>query len=540
VFDVVVRNGKVVDGTGNPWFYGDIGIAGNRIAAIQPRLEAEAAIEIDATNMYVSPGFVDIHSHSDLTLIVDSAADSKVRQGVTTDVSGNCGNSGAPLAGEHAVRWCAQSLNRYGVEVTWRTFSEYLERIELAPLSSNFASFVGHHQIRMSVIGYENRRPTPSELDAMKRLVREAMESGAVGISTGLDRGLVPGSFADTDEVIELCKEAARVNPRAVYTSHIRNRQAQVIDAVSEFLHILREAGLPGQLSHITPRVPDGDKVAAILSMLDEARDRGIDVTCDVVCPEGSDYHPGEGILFTQVMPGWAVEGTPEDGLRRLRDPAGRKRMKRECDPLWGVIKAGMWDTLYLTKCDGSPQFVGRSIADISASLGVDPWEACYNILVSEGPGFRSVRVLSSKHTRECDTRDVLMRPYVSVQSDRAAVALEGPLQMHGGTPNAYDAFPRFLQRYVRDERVLSLEDAIRRITSLPCSRLHLQDRGVLRPGMVADVAIFDLHNMGAKSAFLGPAQYPEGIDSVIVGGEVVVSKGAMTGVLGGRVIRAM
>lgn len=540
MFDVIVRSGKVVDGTGNPWFYGDVGIIGNKIAAIEPQLEAESTIEIDASDRYVSPGFVDIHSHSDLTLIVDGTADSKVRQGVTTDVSGNCGNSGAPLSGEHAMRWSAQSLNRYGVEVTWRTFDEYLKRIELMPLSSNFASFVGHHQIRMSVMGYENRRPTPSELDAMKGLVREAIESGAVGISTGLDRGLVPGSFADTQEVIELCKEAAKVNPRAVYTSHIRNRQARVIDAVSEFLHILQEAGLPGQLSHITPRVPDGDKVAPILSMLDKARNRGIDVTCDVVCPEGSDYHPGEGILFTQVMPGWAVEGTPEDGLRRLKDPAERKRMKRECDPLWGVIKAGMWDTLYLTKCDGSPQFVGRSIADISASLGVDPWEACYDILVNEGPGFRNVRVLSSRHTRERDTRDVLMRPYVSVQSDRAAVALEGPLQMHGGTPNAYDAFPRFLQRYVRDENVLSLEDAIRRITSLPCSRLHFQDRGVLKPGMAADVAIFDLDNMRAKSAFLGPAQYPEGVDFVIVGGEVVVSKRAMSGAFGGKVIRAV
>jgi len=508
------------------------------ICEIGPSL-ADGDTVIDAKDRIVCPGFIDIHSHSDFSILIDPKADSKARQGITTDVSGNCGISeGGPLLSKEAVNQAKSRLEGSDVSVDWQYFDEYLNRIEKQGVSINYASYVGHSQIRVSVMGYKDCKPSKEELEQMKDLVKRSIKGGAVGLSTGLDQGLAPSCFADTEEVIELCKAAKEANPKAVYTSHTRNRQEKVLDAMAEFIHIVRMSGIRGQISHITPRFPDGDKTDQVVELVDKARKEGLDILCDVVVPAGKDYHTGAGRLHTQVMPGWALNEGTEKALSYLRDPQKRAEMKKTCDPLWGVIKQGLWDTLLLTHCRNRKDLEGKFFSEIAQIEQKDSWEAAYDILLSEGDNFNKVPICSTKHTSEADTRKAMLSPFVMMETDRASSADYPPLSNFSLKPNSFDAFPRFLQRYVRDEKVLKLEEAIKKITFMPAKRLGFKNRGAIIPHFAADVLVIDLDHLEAKATFDNPVVYPKGIDYVIVNGKVVVKKGIHSGELAGKVLR--
>lgn len=537
--DILIKNGMIVDGTGAPWEIGDVAIKDGLIYNIAPTLNLTASIVIDAKGRIVCPGFIDIHSHSDFSILIDPRAESKVRQGITTDVSGNCGISeGGPLLSKEAIRQANSRLEGTGISVDWQYFDEYLARIEKQGISINYASYVGHSQIRMSVMGYKDGKPSREELEQMKKLVKSSIKAGAIGLSTGLDQGLAPSCFADTEEVVELCKAAKEANPRAIYTSHTRNRQEKVLDAVAEFIRIIRKSGIRGQISHITPRYPDGDKTDLVIAMIEKAREEGLDILCDVVVPAGKDYHTGAGRLHTQVMPDWALKDGTEQALCYLRDPQKRVEMKATCDPLWGVVKQGLWDTLMLTHCRSRKDLEGKLFSEIAQLEGKDPWEASYDLLANEGENFNIVRICSTRHTKESDTRKALLSPLVMAETDRASSADYPPLVHLGLKPNSFDAFPRFLQRYVRDEKVLRLEEAIQKITFLPAKRLNFHNRGAIINGFAADILIIDLERLEAKATFDHPAVYPKGIDNVIVNGRIVVKDSVNIGELAGKVLR--
>lgn len=539
MYDILIKNGTIVDGTGTPWEKGDIAIKNGFIQEIGPSITSNTALVIDAGGKVVCPGFVDIHSHSDFSVLIDPKADSKVKQGITTDVSGNCGISeGGPLLSKEALTQAKSRLEGTDIAVDWKYFDEYLNRIEKQGISINFASYVGHSQIRMSVMGYKDGKPSQTELEEMKDLVRKSIKGGAVGLSTGLDQGLAPGCFADTEEVIELCKAAKDANPRAIYTSHTRNRQEKVLDAMDEFIHIVRASDIRGQISHITPRFPDGDKTDQVVAKVEEARAEGLDITCDVVVPAGKDYHTGMGFLHTQVMPDWALNEGTEKALSYLRDPKKRAEMKKTCNPLWGVIKLGLWDTLLLTYCRSRKDLEGKFFSEIAQIEQKDSWEAAYDILANEGDNFTQVYIVSTKHTREADTRKALLSPFVMMETDRASSADYPPLSNFSLKPNSFDAFPRFLQRYVRDEKVLRLEEAVKKITFMPAKRLGFKNRGAIILHFAADVLVIDLDRLEAKATFDNPVVYPKGIDYVIVNGKVVVNKGIHSGELAGKVLR--
>lgn len=539
MYDILIKNGKIVDGTGTPWEKGDIAISNGIIQEIGPSIKAAANLEIDAEGKVVCPGFIDVHSHSDLSVLIDPQTDSKAKQGITTDISGNCGISeGGPLLNQEALNETKSRIEGTDVVVDWKYFDEYLDRIEKQGVSINFASYVGHNQIRMSVMGYKDSKASQAELEEMKNLVKNSIKGGAVGMSTGLDQGLAPGCFADTEEIIELCKAAKETNPKAVYASHTRNRQDKTFDAMAEFIQIVRASGIRGQISHITPRFPDGDKIDHALEMVEDARAEGLDILFDVVVPAGKDYHAGMGRLHTQVMPGWALKEGTEQALRYLKDPQKREEMKKTHEPLWGAIKQGLWDTVFLGHCRNRKDWEGKFFSEIAQLEGKDPWEVAYDILANEGYNFNKVRIGCLKHTREIDTRKALLSPLAMMETDRASSADYPPLSKFGVQPNAFDAFPRFLQRYVRDEKVLGLEEAIKKITFIPAKRMSLRNRGAIIMNFAADVLVIDLDKLEAKATLDHPTVYPKGINYVIVNGKVVVKEGIHTEELAGKVLR--
>lgn len=522
-----------MDGTGNPWFRADIAIKDGRIVKIKRSIDSQADVRIDASGMMVSPGFIDIHSHSDFTLAIDSKAVSKVMQGVTTEVNGNCGFSAAPLIGE-ALKRVRSSFE--GMNVRWRTFSEYFDMLERRGLLLNVAYLVGHGNLRLSVMGLERRPPTNSELREMKDLLREAINDGIYGLSTGLDRGLTPGCFAETSELIELSKVASEYG--CIYVSHIRNRQEHVIEAATEAIEIGKKSNIPIHISHFVPRFPYGYKTKSCIELINSARKRGIEVTCDVVSPCVIDgFHWGEGLLATQVLPEWAYEDGIHGVLEKLKSKSFRELFKKSHKPLWGIWEKGCWDKIKLLWCSKSTEYLGKTFAEIAEIRGTDVWEAAFDILLTEGEAFPNVRIIGAT-TAEKDILMMMKEPYVAIESDRINHSPHGPLSKIRSEPNSYGAFPRILERYVREGSLMTLEEAIRKMTSLPAQILRIRDRGMIREGFVADIVIFDVNTIKDNATLENPAQFPSGIEYVIVNGVIVVEKGKISRVFPGKVLR--
>jgi len=534
-YDLIIKNGKVIDGAGNPWYHGDVAVAEGRISAIGRLGKPHADRVIDAKGLVIAPGFVDAHSHADTVSLVFPQLESTVMQGITTVVAGQCGDSLAPvnpdLRAEQEKLANASLPPGLELKFTWTTFDEYLRREEELELGVNVAHLVGHGTLRIAAMGFDARDPTNEELGKMKRLAADAMEAGAFGLSTGLI--YPPGIFAKTEEIVEIAKAVA--SRGGVYDSHIRGEGRNLLKSLEEAIAIGERAGLPVQISHHKASHRDvWGKSVETLRMMEEARRRGVDVTLDQY-----PYPAGATSLAT-VLPPWAHDGGMDKLLERLRDPKLRERMRRDIEkglPGWENFGGGVgWKNTYISqvKTDANRTAEGKNVSEIREMRGdPDEFTTVYKLLLEED-GAVGMIIFSQD---EGDIRRIMQHPLHMVGTDSLSASPTGAMSYGKPHPRYYGTYPKILGRYVR-EGALRLEEAIRKMTSFPAQRFGLLDRGLIRPGMCADITVFDPETVIDKATFENPHQFPEGIEYVIVNGTATVDKGKFTGNLGGKTLR--
>lgn len=516
MYDVVFKSARVLDGTGAPWFVADVAVKDGFVARVG-RVEGETAKAVDATGKCLSPGFIDAHSHSDLPLVVNPTADSKVMQGVTLEVIGQCGSSAAPR--NMGVRQQPdETASEAGEQVPrWTDMASYMDVLESQGVSVNVAALVGHGAVRRQVMGTEKRAPTAGELAQMKDMVAQAMEQGAFGFSTGLI--YVPGTYSKTDEVIELAKVAAGCG--GTYFTHIRNESTRLLEAIQEAVTVGIQAGLPVQISHFKVMgEPYWGRVKDSIAMVEEARENGLDITADQYPYIASSTGLGSSVPSSAWAGGRGVE--------RLKDPVERQRI------LDALKTRGNWDRVVIASLShpDDQEFIGKSVEEVGHIQGISPEEATLGLLERN----RGVVQIVNFAMCEEDVRTVMSQPWVMAGSDGRAFSVRTAKgQPH---PRSYGTFVRILGRYVREHKLLRLEEAVRKMTSLPAMRLGLQDRGILREGMRADLVLFDADTVIDNATFTEPHQYPSGIIYVLVNGIVVVEGGKHNGARPGMVLR--
>ena len=528
-YDLVLRHGQIVDGTGNPWFVGDVAIKGDRIMAIG-RFEGTGHRELNATGLIVAPGFIDIHSHSDTLLLEDGAAQSKIRQGVTTEVLGE-GDSVGPATGKLP----AKKLTVHDRTLQWTTLGEYFDTLDREGIAVNVASYVGLGTIWRCVMGDSFERPSDEQRQQMRRLVRQAMTDGAMGLSSML--AMPPGSLATTDDIVDLCTVVAEFG--GIYSSHIRNEGTSVFEAVKEAIEISERAHIPVDIIHL--KIADQQywgRMGEIVALIDAARARGVNVQAHVY-----PYTRGNNDLAS-IIPPWAHEGGTTKLLERLKQPEQRSRIKREIReglPDWYnhyTAVGGDWSRMLISK---ETTFKGLTMDRVLAERirnktpQPDLLDEFLDYLNEEGG---HVSTVYAHHTEE-DMNLALLQPWCSVGSDGLAFATEGPLRRGNPHPRSFGTFPRILGVYVREEKLLRLEDAIRKMTSLNAAKIGLYDRGLLRPGQYADLVLFSPTEIIDRATYTDPFQYPEGIQHVIVNGKLALDNGQPTNQRAGKSIRA-
>lgn len=528
MFDLVIRGGEILDGTGNPAYRADVAVQDGRIATIASALPRETARDVlDAEGMTVAPGFIDIHTHSDFVLLVDGRANSQVCQGVTLEVIGQCGFSCAPFTGALSPRQLI-GFHDAGVDVSWRSFGEYLDRLDGAGLGVNVAAMVGHGAIRQAIKCDAVDATTPDELRAMQRLAEEAFDAGAFGFSTGLE--YFPGSIAPMEEVVGLCEVCARRG--GLYATHVRNRDIHYDLGFTEAVATARSAGARLQISHIQPKYgAPPHAMAHTLDLLDRARREGVDTAFDII-PHGWSH-----TSVVSSLPAWAREGGPARLLERLRDPALREAMKHNPRPMWRLVSDRKWDRIALLRSEANPGLVGMTFREIGLRRNADPMDAMLDLLAEEGEGLGTLMWTSSGFDND-DIRLCLEQPECAVISDTKALNRDGPLADTIGSLSGYGWVARLLGHYVREAGVLTLPDAVRRITSLPADRLGLADRGRVRPGAVGDLVVFDPIAVRDTSDIREPRRHPEGFRHVVLGGVPTLRDGHRTSANPGRVLR--
>jgi N-acyl-D-amino-acid deacylase len=527
MLDLKIEGAMVIDGTGRAGSRADVGVRGEQIAAVGDLSREPAGRVLNASGRVLSPGFIDMHSHSDWRLWANRRAESKVRQGVTTEVVGNCGFSPAPVSAPFV-----EEMKRFalyiptGMDFAWRSVGEYLRAFDRGGTALNVVQLVGHGTLRLAAMGFARRPATATELTAMQRMLGEAMDEGAWGISTGLI--YAPGSYATTEEIIEVARAAVR--QRGFYASHIRGEGSTLLDAVREAIRIGREADLPVQISHVKASGrPNWGKVVDALALIDAARAEGQDVMGDVY-----PYTASSTSLRT-LLPDWVLEGGVDEMLKRLEDASVRGRIRREIEaPGGGLVDRVGWDNVMIAWCPRRKEAEGRRIADIAAAAGLDPLDTVFALL-RDGQGVASVILFQLD---EADLRRALAHPHVMIGSDGSALAPHGELGRGRHHPRSYGTFPRVLGHYARDERLLSLPQAVHKMTGLPARRLGLRDRGVIREGAKADLVIFDPRTVGDVATYEAPHRYPRGIEHVLVNGRFVIRDGEHTGSLPGTLLR--
>ena len=537
--DVAIINGTVVDGTGKKGFDADVGIKDGKIAGVGSIRSGDADAVIDALGLVVAPGFIDMHSHSDVPLLVNPKAESMVRQGVTTGVTGNCGGSIAPLT-DLARKEVVGRLGALGIDASWSSFGEYLERLD-GGIALNVVPMVGHGTVRMCVMDLEERAPSSGELEEMKGLVDAAMRDGAFGMSSGLV--YPPGRYADTEELTELCRVVAEHG--GVYATHVRGERETMVKAIEEAIKIGVDAGVSLQISHHPAKIGAWGTSSETLSMMEETTAKGVNVMCDL-----HPYIAGATGL-TSILPPWAQAGGALRIVERMKDPELRARMKEDmiADKVpgpghSGLAKRGMWDKIVIPSYPEDWP-VGRTIADIAEERGQDPFDAYFDLV--EGSGAQGGII--GFYYNEPDIRNVLLSPRSVIGSDGAALAPYGVLGRGKNHPRSYGTFPMIFRKYVRGEsrpelvydegeKIMSLEEAVRKMTSAPAGKLGLEDRGVIKEGHWADLTVFDPETIADTATFLEPYQYPVGIEHVLVNGVSVISSGEHTGALPGKVLR--
>jgi N-acyl-D-amino-acid deacylase len=529
-YDILIRNGLVVDGSGSPGHVADIAIKGDRIVRIGRLRNARGAREIDAAGMVVAPGFIDMLGQSETYLLIDPRAMSKVMMGVTTEVTGE-GESIAPV-NERLIKEQEDFNRRYKLTIDWRTLGEYFNRLEKQGSGVNLATFVGATQVREYVVGFDNRPPTTTELEQMKQLVAAAMRDGALGLSTSLQ--YVPARFAKTDEIVELAKVARQYG--GIYATHQRSEANALDESLAEVFEIARRAQIPVEIWHLkTAYKKNWGRMPEVLAKIRRARAQRLDITADIY-----PYIAGSTSL-SACLPPWALEGGTEKMLARLRDARIRQQLKQEI-----TTDSKEWENIYLGS-GGAPGVLigsvinreleamqGKRLSQIAAEQGKDPLDALFDLVLADHGQTGAIYFMMS----EDDMRAAMRAPFVSFCTDSGARANDGPLAGAKSHPRGWGSYPRILGRYVRDQRLLTLAQAIHKMTGLPAARVGLHDRGLLRAGSYADITIFDPKTVIDRATFEIPNQHPEGIKYVIVNGQISVDDGKRTPALAGRALR--
>jgi N-acyl-D-amino-acid deacylase len=529
-YDVILRNGMLYDGSGAAPVAGDLAIHGDSIAALGDLGDATADLELDVTGMAVAPGFINMLSWATESLIQDGRSLSDIRQGVTLEIFGEGSSMGPYTDTMKAQEKRGQADIKY--DITWTTLGEYLEHLERRGIATNVASFIGATTVRVHELGYADRAPTPEELDRMRALVRHAMEEGALGVGSSLI--YAPAFYARTDELIALAREAAPYG--GMYISHMRSEGNRLLEAVDELITIAREAGVPAEIYHLKAAGEDNwSKIPQVVAKVDSARAAGLAITADMYT-----YTAGATGLDA-AMPPWVQEGGLQEWRRRLRDPATRARVATEM-----VTPTNEWESLYLLagspervvlvafKQDSLKHLTGRTLAAVAAERGKTPEETAMDLVVADDSRVGTVYFLMSEE----NVRRQITLPWLSFGSDAESLAPEGVFLKSNPHPRAYGNFARLLGRYVRDEKVIPLEEAIRKLTSLPATNLKLRRRGSLRPGAFADVVVFDPAAITDHATFEAPHQLATGVIHVFVNGTQVLRDGEHTGATPGRVVR--
>ncbi|MBW8878444.1 MAG: D-aminoacylase [Acidobacteria bacterium] len=529
-YDLVIRNGRIVDGTGSPWYAGDVAVRGGRIAAIGHLGTASAKRSIDAAGKMVAPGFIDMLGQSELTILVEPRLPSKIYQGITTEITGE-GGSAAPQS-DALVKADKVGYEHLRIDPDWRTYGEYFARLEKQGIGINVADYVGATQVRRMVLGDDDKQPTAAQLDQMRALVREAMEQGAVGVSTSLQ--YPPAPYAKTEELIALATEAARFG--GVYATHMRSEGDGILPALDEAVRIGREAHIPVEVWHLkVAGKTNWGRMPEVVAKIEAARRAGVDIAADTYA------YPAWYNSLSAFVPPWAHDGGTEKLIARLRDPAMRARIRKDMetpsaawDNEWQEIPGPEAILLCSLHAPALRPLVGKTLAEAAKLQGKDPIDELFDILIQD-EAFTGVAVFAMS---EPDVSLALVQPWVSINNDSEGTSPEGLLGEQHPHPRAYGTFPRILRKYVREEKKLSLEEAVRKFSALPAARLRLADRGVLKAGMWADVVIFDPETVRDVATFESPNQLSQGMEYVLVNGVPVIDGGKMTGALPGQVLR--
>jgi len=529
-FDIIITHGHIIDGTGSPWSSGDVGIRDGKIAAIGNLSQATAKQKIDAHGMVVAPGFIDMLGQSEETILVDPRLPSKIYQGITTEVTGE-GGSAAPLT-DALVNSDKMKYEHLKITPDWRTYRQYFARLEKQGIGINVADYVGATQVRRVVLGDADVQPTSGQLEQMKSLVRDAMRDGAVGVSTSLE--YAPAPYARTEEIIALAGEASKFG--GIYATHMRSEGDAIEASIEETVRIGREAHIPVEIWHLkVAGKANWHRMPEILAKINEARAQGVDIAADTYA------YTAWSNDFSAFIPPWAHDGGDAKLIERLKDPATRARIRKDMmtpskdwDNEWNEIPGP--ESVLITSVQ-NPKLMplqGKTLAEIAKSQNKDPMDALFDLLI-EDQAFTSVAVFGMS---EDDVALALQQPWVSINNDSSGASPEGILGQEHPHPRAYGTFPRILRKYVREEKKLMLEDAIRKFSALAAQRMHFNDRGVLKYGMWADIVIFDPAQIKDVATFEEPNQLSKGMEFVLVNGVPVIEDGRMTGTLPGKVLR--
>jgi len=525
-YDLLIKGGMVFDGSGTPGREIDVAVKDDRIAAMGAALDPARAVEvIDAKGMAVAPGFIDPHTHTDVQLLVNPKAESKIRQGVTTEIGGNCGGSWYPVPEDEFEKDRESLKERYGLDLTWRDIHGFFDRLERSGSAVNFATLLGNGTLRSYVMGPYDRPAAEDELERMKRVVREYMEAGAVGLSSGLE--YAPSSFADTGELIELCREVSRYG--GVYATHMRSEADELLEAVEEAVTVAREAGASLQISHFKACYRrNWDKLDAAFSMVEEAERELGRVLCDRYPYHA--YSTGLSMFF----PMWAREGKTEDFISRLKDESLDEKLRAYVKSKEEQL--GSWENVLISsvRTDRNRHVVGKRVLEAAKEAGKSCYEFIRDLIIEEENRVSMIGFAMSEE----NLKRVLAHPLVVVGSDGNSLAPYGPLGEGNPHPRSYGTFPRVLGKFVREEKIMPLETAVRKMSGLTADKFRLAGRGYIREGYFADIVVFDPDTVIDRATWTNPHAYPEGIGYVIVNGRIVVREGEHTGALPGRILR--
>ncbi|HST12373.1 MAG TPA: D-aminoacylase [Terriglobales bacterium] len=529
-FDVVITNGHIIDGTGSPWYSGDIGIRDGRIAAIGTLSGASAKRTIDVHGDVVAPGFIDMLGQSEKTILVDPRLPSKIYQGITTEITGE-GGSIAPL--NDAIVAADKTVYAHlKIAPDWRTFRQYFARLEKQGMGTNLASYVGATQVRRVVLGDANVQPSAAQLEQMKSLVRDAMHDGAIGVSTSLE--YAPAPYAKTEEIIALAAEASKFG--GIYATHMRSEGDAISASIDETVRIGKEAHIPVEIWHLkVAGKSNWHKMPEVVARINAARAQGVDVTADTYA------YPAWFNDFSAFIPPWAHDGGDAKLIERLKDPAARERIRKDMqtpstqwDNEWQEISGPEAVIIGVVQNPKLLPVQGKTLAEVAKLWNKDPMDTLFDLLI-EDQIYTEVAVFGMS---EDDVALALQQPWTSICNDSSGASTEGLLGQEHPHPRAYGTFPRILRKYVREEKKLTLEDAIRKFSALPAQRVRLTDRGVLKMGMWADIVVFDPATIKDMATFADPNQLSQGMEYVLVNGAPVIDQGKMTGTLPGKVLR--